>query len=99
MFDVNEQVIQINSKCDFKNIARGTDKYLAIKLNCDNEWKRMSKVVTIKDTNGIEYYIPYHNSSVYLTKDMTQGSMFGIKVTGKANGATNQTNIVWINQT
>ena len=65
MFNVSEQTIKQNNKCDFKNIARGTDKYITIKLNCDKDWKRMSKVITIKDTNGTEYYIPYHDSSVF----------------------------------
>lgn len=100
VFDITNQTLKQNSKCDFKNIVRGTDKYLAVKLNCPIEWKRANKVITIKNTDNTEFYIPYYDAPVYLEGEMTKGSLFGIKVTGKTNsGATIQTNMIYVLQT
>lgn len=100
VFDITNQTLKQNSKCDFENIVRATDKYLAIKLNCPVEWKRANKVITIKNTDNVEFYIPYYDVPVYLDEEMTKGSIFGIKVTGKTNGgATMQTNTIYVMQT
>lgn len=98
IFDVAGQMLKKNGRCDFKNIVRGTDKYLTIKLLCSTEWKKVNKVLTIKNTDNEEFYIPYYNSPIYLTKEMTKGSLFLINVIGKTEKVMMQTNTVIVEQ-
>ena len=81
-YKVKGQNIIRDSKCDFTNIARGTDSYLKLEFVWDEDWKDKAKVISLKNADGEETNIVF-NEKVVLPANVTKGSMFSFVLYGK----------------
>lgn len=81
-YKVKGQNIIRDSKCDFTNIARGTDKYLKLEFDWDEDWKNKAKVISLKNADCEETNIVF-NEKVVLPLNVTKGSMFSFVLHGK----------------
>lgn len=83
-YKVKGQNIIRDSKCDFTNIARGTNNYISLIFEWDEDWRNKAKVISLRNSEGIEINFII-KEKVELPEIVTSGSMFSFVLYGKDN--------------
>lgn len=82
LFRVNGQKISRDERCDFQNIARGTDNYLCLKFSFDNDWIGKNKVISLRDVDGVEHNYRLIQNKCTVEGVVTFGSIFSFVIYG-----------------
>ena len=53
-YKVQGQKIIRDNTCDFSNIVRGTNNYINLIFEWDEDWKNKAKVISLRNAEGIE---------------------------------------------
>ena len=96
-YKVEGQNIIRDSKCDFENIARGTDKYLKLVFSWDEEWRGKAKAISLRNAQGEETNMVLQDK-VVLPKNVTSGSIFSFELYGKSATEMIKTNREYVEQ-
>ena len=97
-FNVKGQKLDKDKTTDLSYIIRGSDNYLCIVIKFDEEWKNTAKVVSLYDSENNEVNKVANNGVVVVPKEVTKGSIFSFKVTGRNGEKTLATNKYFITQ-
>lgn len=92
------QKIERDLKCDFEDIKKGTNNYINLLFVFDSEWKDTIKVISMKNSDGIETNRVLENNQVSLPLQVTDGSLFYFELYGKKTDGTiirTNTEYVW----
>lgn len=81
-YKVQGQNIIRDSTCDFSNIVRGTNNYIKLVFEWDEDWKNKAKVISLRNAEGIETNFVFREN-VLLPEIVTEGSMFSFVLYGK----------------
>lgn len=95
---VTGQKIERDLKCDFEDIKKGTNNYINLLFVFDNEWKDTIKVISMKNSDGVETNRVLENNQVSLPLQVTDGSLFYFELYGKKTDGTiirTNTEYVW----
>lgn len=95
---VTGQKIERDLKCDFEDIKKGTNNYINLLFVFDSEWKDTIKVISMKNSDGIETNRVLENNQVSLPLHVTDGSLFYFELYGKKTDGTiirTNTEYVW----
>lgn len=95
---VTGQKVERDLKCDFENIRRGTNNYINLLFVFDSEWNGAVKVISMKNSDGVETNRVLENNQVSLPLSVTDGSLFYFELYGKKTGGTiirTNTEYVW----
>lgn len=82
LFHVNEQKISRDERCDFQNIARGTDNYLCLSFVFDSGWIGKNKVISLRDVDGVEHNYRLVQNKCTVEGVVTFGSIFSFVIYG-----------------
>lgn len=94
---VTGQKIERDLKCDFEDIKKGTNNYINLLFVFDNEWKDTIKVISMKNSDGVETNRVLENNQVSLPLQVTDGSLFYFELYGKkTDGTIIRTNIEYV---
>lgn len=94
---VTGQKIERDLKCDFEDIKKGTNNYINLLFVFDIEWKDTIKVISMKNSDGIETNRVLENNQVLLPLQVTDGSLFCFELYGKkADGTIIRTNTEYV---
>lgn len=97
-FNVEGTLLTKERKCNFRDIERGSNKYLRLQFNLDSEWIGKAKVAEVRNVSGVTKLFTVINNVCDLTDDVTNESLFSVRLYGK-NGETKlKTNKVYVNQ-
>lgn len=83
-YKVQGQNIIRDSTCDFSNIVRGTNNYIKLVFEWDEDWRYKVKVISLRNAEGIETNLVF-KENVVLPEVVTNGSMFSFVLYGKDN--------------
>ena len=83
-YKVQGQNIIRDSTCDFSNIVRGTNNYIKLIFEWDEDWRYKAKVISLRNAEGIETNLAF-KEEVILQEVVTDGSMFSFVLYGKDN--------------
>lgn len=97
VFDVNDQIIEKNSNCDFDNIVSGTEGYLVAKFRFNKEWEGYGKVAVFTNLSKTCPRIVKGNECI-IPKEALDGDKFTVSVTGVKAGQRLTTNSVTVEQ-
>lgn len=95
---VTGQKIERDLKCDFEDIKKGTNNYINLLFVFDSEWNNTIKVISMKNSNGVETNRVLENNQVLLPLQVTDGSLFYFELYGKKTDGTiirTNTEYVW----
>lgn len=81
-YKVQGQNIIRDSTCDFSNIVRGTNNYINLVFEWDEDWKNKAKVISLRNADGEEVNVVLQ-SKIVLQEKITKGSMFSFVLYGK----------------
>lgn len=94
---VTGQKIERDLKCDFEDIKKGTNNYINLFFVFDSEWNNAIKVISMKNSDGIETNRVLENNQVSLPLQVTDGSLFYFELYGKkADGTIIRTNTEYV---
>lgn len=94
---VTGQKIERDLKCDFEDIKKGTNNYINLLFVFDSEWNNTVKVISMKNSDGIETNRVLENNQVSLPLQVTDGSLFYFELYGKkADGTIIRTNTEYV---
>lgn len=96
-YKVQGQNIIRDSTCDFSNIVRGTNNYISLIFEWDEDWRYKAKVISLRNAEGIETNLAF-KENVVLPEIVTNGSMFSFVLYGKDNIEKVQTTREYIEQ-
>lgn len=96
-YKVKGQNIIRDNTCDFSNIVRGTNNYIKLIFEWDEDWRYKAKVISLRNSEGIETNFAVKESAV-LQEVITNGSMFSFVLYGKDNIEKVQTNREYVEQ-
>lgn len=96
-YKVQGQNIIRDNTCDFSNIVRGTNNYIKLIFEWDEDWRCKAKVISLRNSEGIETNFAVKESAV-LQEVITNGSMFSFVLYGKDNIEKVQTNREYVEQ-
>lgn len=82
LFHVNGQKISRDERCDFQNIAKGTDNYLCLRFTFDSGWTGKNKVISFRDANGAEHNYKLLQNKCLVESKVTFGCLFSFVVYG-----------------
>lgn len=82
IFHVDGQRISRDERCDFENIARGTDNYLCLSFVFDSGWIGKNKVISLRDVDGVEHNYRLVQNKCVVEGAVTFGSVFSFVVYG-----------------
>ena len=91
-----QKIIRDNT-CDFSNIVRGTNNYINLIFEWDEDWKNKAKVISLRNAEGVEKNLVI-NKSIALPEVVTNGSMFSFVLYGKDAVEKIQTNREYVEQ-
>lgn len=83
-YKVEGQNIIRDNTCDFSNIVRGTNNYIKLVFEWDEDWRYKAKVISLRNAEGIETNLAF-KENVVLPEVVTNGSMFSFVLYGKDN--------------
>lgn len=83
-YKVQGQNIIRDSTCDFSNIVRGTNNYIKLVFEFDEDWRYKVKVISLRNSEGVETNLAF-KENVALPEVVTNGSMFSFVLYGKDN--------------
>ena len=83
-YKVQGQNIIRDSTCDFSNIVRGTNNYIKLVFEWDEDWRYKAKVISLRNAEGVETNLAF-KENVALPEVVTDGSMFSFVLYGKDN--------------
>lgn len=95
---VTGQKVERDLKCDFEDIMRGTNNYINLLFVFDKEWNDTIKVISMKNSDGIETNRVLENNQISLPLIVTGGSLFSFELYGKKTDGTiirTNTEYVW----
>lgn len=81
-YKVEGQNIIRDNTCDFSNIVRGTNNYLRLVFDWNEDWIYKAKVISLRNAEGVETNLVV-KESVVLQEVVTNGSMFSFVLYGK----------------
>ena len=81
-YKVQGQNIIRDSTCDFSNIVRGTNNYIKLVFEWDEDWWNKAKIISLRNAEGIETNLAF-KENVVLQEAVTNGSMFSFVLYGK----------------
>ena len=96
-YKVQGQNIIRDSTCDFSNIARGTNNYIKLIFEWDEDWRYKAKVISLRNANGEEVNVVLQ-SKIVLQEKITNGSMFSFQIYGKEGEEKIHTNREYVEQ-
>lgn len=96
-YKVQGQNIIRDSGCDFSHIIKGSNNYIRLVFEWDEQWKNKAKVISLRNANGEEVNVVLQ-SKIVLQEKITKGSMFSFVLYGKDNIEKVQTNREYIEQ-
>lgn len=96
-YKVQGQKIIRDNTCDFSNIVRGTNNYINLIFEWDEDWKNKAKVISLRNAEGVEKNLVI-NKSIALPEVVTNGSMFSFVLYGKDAVEKIQTNREYVEQ-
>lgn len=96
-YKVQGQNIVRDSTCDFSNIVRGTNNYIKLVFDWDEDWRYKAKAISFRNSEGIETNLAV-KESVVLPEIVTNGSMFSFVLYGKDSTEKIQTVREYIEQ-
>lgn len=96
-YKVQGQKIIRDNTCDFSNIVRGTNNYINLIFEWDEDWKNKAKVISLRNAEGIETNFAFREN-VLLPEVVTNGSMFSFVLYGKDAVEKIQTNREYVEQ-
>lgn len=76
-YKVKGQNIIRDNTCDFSNIVRGTNNYIKLIFEWDEDWRYKAKVISLRNVEGIETNFAFREN-VLLPEVVTEGSMFSL---------------------
>lgn len=83
-YKVEGQNIIRDNTCDFSNIVRGTNNYIKLVFEWDEDWRYKAKVISLRNAEGTETNLAF-KENVVLPEVVTNGSMFSFVLYGKDN--------------
>lgn len=83
-YKVQGQNIIRDNTCDFSNIVRGTNNYIKLIFEWDEDWTYKAKVISLRNSEGVETNLGF-KENVVLPEIVTNGSMFSFVLYGKDN--------------
>lgn len=83
-YKVQGQNIIRDDTCDFSNIVRGTNNYIKLIFEWDEDWTYKAKVISLRNSEGVETNLAF-KENVVLPEIVTNGSMFSFVLYGKDN--------------
>lgn len=95
---VTGQKVERDLKCDFEDIMRGTNNYINLLFVFDSEWNGAIKVISMKNSDGVETNRVLENNQVSLPLSVTDCSLFYFELYGKKTDGTiirTNTEYVW----
>lgn len=96
-YKVQGQNIIRDSGCDFSNIIKGSNNYIRLVFEWDEQWKNKAKVISLRNANGEEVNVVLQ-SKIVLQEKTTKGSMFSFQIYGKEGEEKIQTNREYVEQ-
>lgn len=96
-YRVQGQNIIRDSGCDFSNIIKGSNNYIRLVFEWDEQWKNKAKVISLRNANGEEVNVVLQ-SKIVLQEKTTKGSMFSFQIYGKEGEEKIQTNREYVEQ-
>lgn len=96
-YKVQGQKIIRDNTCDFSNIVRGTNNYINLIFEWDEDWKNKAKVISLRNAEGVEKNLVI-NGSIALPEIVTNGSIFSFVLYGKDLEQKIQTNREYVEQ-
>lgn len=81
-YKVQGQNVIRDNTCDFSNIVRGTNNYISLIFEWDEDWRYKAKVISLRNAEGIEINFII-KEKVALPVIVTSGSMFSFVLYGK----------------
>lgn len=96
-YKVKKQNVIRDNTCDFSNIVRGTNNYIKLVFEWDEDWKNKAKAISLRNAEGIETNLAF-KENVVLPEVVTNGSMFSFVLYGKDTVEKIQTNREYIEQ-
>lgn len=96
-YKVEGQNIIRDSTCDFSNIVRGTNHYINLVFEWDEDWRCKAKVISLRNAEGIETNFAFREN-VLLPEVVTEGSMFSFVLYGKDTKEKIQTDREYVEQ-
>lgn len=99
VFDVSEQKIEKNPKCNFSNIVSGSENFLIAKFNFDKTWNGYGRVAVFKKLFDEYPVIINKNGECLIPSEVLRMGSFQVSVVGKTiDGKRLTTNYVKIDQ-
>lgn len=83
-YKVEGQNVIRDNTCDFSNIVRGTNNYIKLVFEFDEDWRYKAKVISLRNSEGVETNLAF-KENVVLPEIVTNGSMFSFVLYGKDN--------------
>lgn len=99
-FIVDGSVIRPDPKCDFSGLVPGAKGYLLAEFSFTNDWNGYTKVAEFTSRLGREYppQVLTDGKTCVIPEDALKKRFFKIKVLGKKDGITIETNKVTVDQ-
>lgn len=96
-YKVQGQNIIRDSGCDFSHIIKGSNNYIRLVFEWDEQWKNKAKVISLRNANGEEVNVVLQ-SKIVLQEKTTNGSIFSFQIYGKEGEEKIQTNREYVEQ-
>lgn len=96
-YKVQKQNVIRDNTCDFSNIVRGTNNYINLIFEWDEDWKNKAKVISLRNAEGVETNLAV-KENVALPEIVTNGSIFSFVLYGKDLEQKIQTNREYVEQ-
>lgn len=96
-YKVQGQNIIRDSGCDFSNIIKGSNNYIRLVFEWDEQWKNKAKVISLRNADGEEVNVVLQ-SKIVLQEKTTKGSIFSFQIYGKEGEEKIQTNREYVEQ-
>lgn len=96
-YKVQGQNIIRDRGCDFSNIIKGSNNYIRLVFEWDEQWKNKAKVISLRNANGEEVNVILQ-SKIVLQEKITKGSMFSFQIYGKEGEEKIKTNREYVEQ-
>lgn len=96
-YKVQGQNIIRDSGCDFSHIIKGSNNYIKLVFELDEQLKNKAKVISFRNADGEEVNVVLQ-SKIVLQEKITNGSMFSFKIYGKEGEEKIKTNREYVEQ-
>lgn len=96
-YKVQGQNIIRDSGCDFSHIIKGSNNYIRLVFEWDEQWNNKAKVISLRNADGEEVNVIFQ-SKIVLQENITKGIMFSFQIYGKEGEEKIQTNREYVEQ-